>query len=241
VVARVPVVTGLSVSRNGVPVLSRSRGLSRLLRVDTRADTRCRRRHEDGPLAFVQKHGSPSAEADLTEEASPLAAPEKAGRSFASDKRRVALLTSVALVVAAGIAASAWWFLSPPLSTAAEWGGIGRESVIVGIRTENGGRFDVRVTGIDAEGSSAAARLDSVGLRSSPTAPRVETFAPITLKPGERTYVVLTYRIRCDEVTSSGGSLGGIAIRYDVFGIGRTKHIGSVSPAPELSPDRACG
>lgn len=182
-----------------------------------------------------------SAEADLTKDASALAAPEKAGRSFASDKRRVALLMSVALLLAAGIASSAWWFLSPPLSTAAEWGGIGRESVIVGIRTENGGRFDVRVTGIDAEGSSAAARLDSVGLRSSPTAPRVETFAPITLKPGERTYVVLTYRIRCDEVTSSGGSLGGIAIRYDVFGIGRTKHIGSVSPAPELSPDRACG
>jgi hypothetical protein len=159
-------------------------------------------------------------EADLTKDASALAAPEKAGRSFASDKRRVALLMSVALVLAAGIASSAWWFLSPPLSTAAEWGGIGRESVIVGIRTENGGRFDVRVTGIDAEGSSAAARLDSVGLRSSPMAPRVETFAPITLKPGERTYVVLTYRIRCDEVTSSGGSLGGIAIRYDIFGIG---------------------
>jgi hypothetical protein len=182
-----------------------------------------------------------NAEADLTKDASALAAPEKAGRSFASDKRRVALLMSVAVVLAAGIASSAWWFLSPPLSTAAEWGGIGRESVIVGIRTENGGRIDIRVTGIDAEGSSAAARLDSVGLRSSPTAPRVETFAPITLRPGERTYVVLTYRIRCDEVTSSGGSLGGIAIRYDVFGIGRTKHLGSVSPAPELSPDRACG
>lgn len=177
----------------------------------------------------------------MTEEASPLAAPEKAGRSFASNKRGVALFTSAALVLAAGIASSAWWLLSPPLSTASEWGGTGRESVIVGIRTENGGRFDIRVTGIDAEGPSAAARLDSVGLRSSPTARRVEPFAPITLEPGERTYVVLTYRIHCDEVTSSGGSLGGIAIRYDVFGIGRTKHLGSVSPAPELSPDRACG
>jgi hypothetical protein len=185
--------------------------------------------------------GTPSAEADLIKDASPLAPPEKAGRSFASDKRRVALLTSVALVLAAGIAASAWWFLSRPLSMAAEWGGTGRESVIVGIRTENAGRFDVRITGVDAEGLPAAAGLDSVGLRSSPTAPSVETFAPITLEPGERTYIVLTYGIRCDQVTVGGGSLGGIAVRYEVFGIGRTKHIGSVSPAPELSPGRACG
>lgn len=150
------------------------------------------------------------------------------------------LLRSVALVLAAIAAALAWWFGSPPLSTAAEWGGIGRDSVILGIRTQNGGRFDVRVTGVDAEAPSSAARLHSVGIRSSPTAPRVQSFAPVTLKPGEHTYIVLTYRILCDEVASGEASLGGIDIRYEVFGVSRTKHIANVSPAQEVSPAHAC-
>jgi hypothetical protein len=170
-------------------------------------------------------------------DSSPLAAPAKARRSW--NKRRVAF-ASVALVLAAIVVAPAWWFVSAPLSTATEWGGIGQESVVVGIRTENSGRFDLRITRVDPEGATAAARLDSVAIRSSPTAPRVARFAPFTLEPGERTYVVLTYRILCDELASSGASLGAIDVRYEVFGIGRTKHIANVSPAPELSPAQAC-
>jgi hypothetical protein len=172
-------------------------------------------------------------------DSSPPAAPAKARPIFGSDKRRIAS-ASVALVLAAIIAALAWWFVSAPLSTATDWGGIGRESVIVGIRAENNGRFDLRITRVDAEGATAAARLDSVGIRPSPTAPRVERFAPITLEPGERTYVVLTYRVLCDELASSGAPLGTIDVRYEVFGIGRTKHIADVSSAPELSPAQAC-
>lgn len=146
---------------------------------------------------------------------------------------------SVVLILAAIAAALAWWFASPPLSSATEWGGTGRQAVILGIRTENGGRFDVRITGVHAQGPLSAARLRSVGIRSSPTAARVQPFAPATLKPGERTYIVLTYRILCDEAAGEA-SLGGIDIRYEVFGIGRTEHVANVSPAQELSPARAC-
>ena len=180
-----------------------------------------------------------TVETDLTKEGSPLAAPRTSRRGFAANRRGVAALTSVALVLAAIVAALVWWFVSPPLSTTTEWGGIGRESVILGIRTENGGRFDLRITGVAAEGSTSAARLRSVGIRSSPTAPRVRSFAPLTLEPGERTYVVLTYRVLC-EVAASGAVLGGVDIRYEVFGVGRTKHIANVSSAPELSLARAC-
>lgn len=185
--------------------------------------------------------GTRTVETDPTKEGSPLAAPSTSRRGFAANGRRVAALTSVALVLAAIVAALVWWFVSPPLSTATEWGGIGRESVILGIRAENGGRFDLRITGVAAEGPTSAARLRSVGIRSSPTAPRVQSFAPLILKPGERTYVVLTYRVLCDEVAPSGAALGGVDIRYEVFGVGRTKHIANVSSAPELSLARACG
>lgn len=184
--------------------------------------------------------GMRTVETDLTKEGSPLAAPKTSPRGFAANRRRVAALTSVSLVLAAIAAALVWWFVSPPLSMATEWGGIGRESVILGIRTENSGRFDLRITAVAAEGSTSAARLRSVGIRSSPTAPRVRSFAPITLEPGERTYVVLTYRVLCDEVAASGAVLGGVDIRYEVFGVGRTKHIANVSSAPELSLARAC-
>lgn len=182
-----------------------------------------------------------AVETDLTRDGNPLAAPRRSRRGFASSRRRVAVLASVALVLAAIVAALVWWFVSPPLSTATDWGGTGRESIILGVRTENSGRFDMRVTGVDAEGTTSGARLDSVGIRSSPTAPRVQPFAPVTLKPGERTYIVLTYRIHCAQPASGAASLGGIDIRYEVLGLGRTKHIANVSPAQELSPARACG
>ena len=184
--------------------------------------------------------GMRTVETDLTKEGAPPAAPRTSRRGFSANRRRVAALTSVALILAAIVAALVWWFVSPPLSTATEWGGIGRESVIVGIRTENGGRFDLRITDVAAEGRTSAARLRSVGIRSSPTAPRVQSFAPLTLRPGEHTYVVLTYRVLCDEVASSRAALGGVDIRYEVFGVGRTKHIANVTSAPELSLARAC-
>jgi hypothetical protein len=79
-----------------------------------------------------------------------------------------------------------------------------------------------------------------VGLRSSPTAPSVEPFAPFTLNPGERTYLVLSYGISC-EYAGLAAAVGGIDVRYEVFGLERTKHIENPSSAPELSPARACG
>jgi hypothetical protein len=178
----------------------------------------------------------PSVEADPTNDGSLVALRE--GRvSFASDKRRVIALAFVAVVLTATAAVVIWGFVSRPLLTATDWGGTGRESVIVGIRAENSGRFDLRVTGVVAEGSTSA-RLRSVGIRSSPTAPRVEPFVPFTLKAGERTYVVLTYSVLCDQVAPSRTSLGGIDIRYEVFGLGRTKHI--ANRPPELSPAQLC-
>jgi hypothetical protein len=50
----------------------------------------------------------------------------------------------------------------------------------------------------------------------------------------------LTYQILCEEA-GLGASLGGIAIRYEMFGVERTKHIADPAAAPELSPARACG
>ena len=175
--------------------------------------------------------------------------PELGTRRIAWNRRRLAALTFAAFVLCTIAAAMVWWFASSPLSTATEWGGTrggspnrgGLASIILGIRSENDGRFDVRVTRVEAEGSTSGARLQTVGIRASPTAPRVEPFAPLTLRPGERTYVVLTYRISCDEASLGGASLGGIGIRYEVFGVERTEHVRNVSSAPELSPAPACG
>jgi hypothetical protein len=174
--------------------------------------------------------------------------PEGGTRRVASNRGRFAALTFAALVLGAIAAVLVWWFASSPLSTATEWGGIREESrnrggppsVILGIRTENDGRFDVQVIAVEATRPTSAARLRTVGLRASPTAPRVEPFAPVTLNPGEHVYLVLTYRIFCDEANLGSASLGTIGIRYEVFGVERTKDIGTLSSAPELSPASAC-
>ena len=174
--------------------------------------------------------------------------PERTAQRVASNRGRLAALTFVALVLGAVAAALVWWFASSPLSTATEWGGIREESgnpggppsIILGIRTENDGRFDLRVTDVETARPTSAGRLQTVGLRASTTAPRVEPFAPVTLNPGEHIYLVLTYRIFCDEANPGSESLGAIGIRYEVFGVERTKHIGNPSSAPELSPASAC-
>jgi hypothetical protein len=174
--------------------------------------------------------------------------PERGTRRVAWSRRRLAAFAFAALTVSAIVAALVWWFASSPLKTATEWGGTrvwgapdrsGLASVILGIRTENAGRFDVRVTGVEANRPAAAAELQSVGIRSSPTAPRVESFAPFTLNPGERIYLVLSYEIFCEDAGLSA-AFGGIDIRYEVFGFERTRHIGNPSSAVELSPARAC-
>jgi hypothetical protein len=143
----------------------------------------------------------------------------------------------VALFVAVGV----WWSSYEPVSSAIEFGGERPGRVIIGLRTENSGHFDLRVTGVEARDPAPGIRLDSVRTRSSPVAPNVHPFRPFTLKPGQRLYLVFEYAITCGELPSASPTLGGVDIKYETLWIARTKHLASANSEPELAPQRACG
>lgn len=172
--------------------------------------------------------------------AGPAAAVASSRRGLRWHSRSVLALLAASLV-ALFVAAGVWWSSYEPVSNAFEFGGEGPGRVILGLRTENSGHFDIRVTGVRARDPAPGIRLDSVRTGSSPAAQNVHPFRPFTLEPGQRLYLVFEYAITCGELSSASPSLGGIEIRYETLWIGRTKQLDSVNSEPKLAPQRACG
>lgn len=154
--------------------------------------------------------------------------------------RRVILVLVGLCIVAVSVAAVAWWFYKP-VSSVVDFGGTAPGRIVIGLRTENTGHFDLRVTGVEAQNPGKGVRLSSVRTRSTPSASSVPGFRPLTLKPGQHVYLVLEYALTCGQLASRGASLGGIDVRYEMLSFGRTKHVALSNVPGELTPAQACG
>jgi ribose-phosphate pyrophosphokinase len=91
-------------------------------------------------------------------------------------RREPALLTPSRAAIAIGI----WWFTYQPVSSALAFGGRGPGRVVVGLRTENSGHFDVRVTGVASQDAAPRVRLRSIRTRATPAARAVPAFEGTT-------------------------------------------------------------